>query len=120
MAHAESQNESTTGQRRYEGGALRAHVRVAQVDIGYPSPDVNPLRRGTHELRCGHRVVVHFGREDGFEASSFSLSRDLPDVGHTPPGQTYWDGSEPESFAFHTFPLFYCSNGAVYVGGRIG
>src|SRR5579859_7776826 len=106
MAHPEAQDEATSGRRRYQRCALGAYVGVAQVHVGYPGPNLDPLRRGAHQLGRCHRIVVDLSREDRLEPSGFGFARDVLNVLRIPPDGSHGYYRKPESFVFHISSLF--------------
>jgi hypothetical protein len=67
MAHPEPEDEATVGGIGDEGGALRAGVGMAQVDIGDPRSHLDAIRRSSDQLRGCQRVVIDLGGEDRVE-----------------------------------------------------
>jgi hypothetical protein len=77
---AEAEQQAATGELLDRRRLLREQARMAEIDVGDGSADVQPSGRRGNGMRVRQRVVERLGNEDGREAERLGTTRPGEDV----------------------------------------
>src|SRR5262249_54123107 len=101
MADTQAEDQPTAGDLGGQCRSLRTEIGGAQIDMGDPGADLEPMGGQAHQQYGRHRVVVDFGAKRRLEAGILRGPRDVLYLAGAPPRSR--DEAEPQPFR-HPLP----------------